>query len=352
MKFKNNKLFALLIIILSSIFTIIISETYLEYRYKDFNDYFTLDELLKISEIGIKNHHIREINKKRIQNSEIYYSHFNDGNSSGNNIGLFGDSWIDYIDLNKLVFNNIKAKIEISNYINGGTTSYAPSLIEVQFNDILEKKNMFYDLVLVYLDQTDFMDEVCDYNKRRIEDSRGKLIAVLKPTALLNDRWSQSDILARNLSESKLINLLNNFLYKYYYKKTFPDSRCLWKDINKFMVDKYINQEDFLVFEKNLLSMITTIEKNSNKVLILTHKHKMHYTSEYQNDINSVINEILYKSGYSKKVEVIDLSLDINQNNFNIDKFSEDGSHPSNNRYNEISKKISDLITTNLLDQK
>ena len=45
--------------------------------------------------------------------------------------------------------------------INSGTTSYSPSLMQIQF-DILEKDfNIKPNIIISYIDQTDIGDELC-----------------------------------------------------------------------------------------------------------------------------------------------------------------------------------------------
>ena len=43
---------------------------------------------------------------------------------------------------------------------------------------------------MTYIDQTDFMDEACDYNKFRVIDRNGELVSVRKPSGLIAERYT------------------------------------------------------------------------------------------------------------------------------------------------------------------
>ena len=41
--------------------------------------------------------------------------------------------------------------------------------MEIQLKDIVEETGYKINLLITYIDQTDFMDEVCDYSNKRID---------------------------------------------------------------------------------------------------------------------------------------------------------------------------------------
>lgn len=96
---------------------------------------------------------------------------------------------------------NLSKKIltKFDTFINGGTSSYSPSLMEVQLKDIINNLDIKTDTsddlnksitIMTYIDQTDFMDEACDYNKFRVIDRNGELVSVRKPSGLIAERYT------------------------------------------------------------------------------------------------------------------------------------------------------------------
>ena len=117
-----------------------------------------------------------------------------DGKSTGyffNNISdvksqkkilFLGDSWFDQIGLEKYKESKKSLKeFSIKNdfqIINGGVTSFSPSLMHVQYNILKKDFNIKPSILILYIDQTDIGDEYCRYRERKIYDNKKNLISI------------------------------------------------------------------------------------------------------------------------------------------------------------------------------
>tara|TARA_Y100000996_G_C22435275_1_gene607432 strand:- start:547 stop:897 length:351 start_codon:yes stop_codon:yes gene_type:complete len=111
------------------------------------------------------------------------------------------------------------------------------------------------------------------------------------------------------------------------------------------MYDKNLDDEFFKIFETNTLSLIKTLEKYSNNIIFLTHKHSKHFSGEYKNDVYNNLNQIVNNYRNTNLIEVIDLSEEIQNAHFKeIFEPNDPASHPNKNYYVEISSKISNII--------
>ena len=126
-----------------------------------------------------KIHHIRDMHAlnnlfKKDQINDLLFTKINEINEKEKIVLLQGDSWMDqiifshdknYPSLKLLQEYGLENKIE---FINGGTSSFSPSLMNLQL-DILEKDfEIFPNIVVAYIDQTDIGDENCRYKKQKI----------------------------------------------------------------------------------------------------------------------------------------------------------------------------------------
>jgi hypothetical protein len=274
----------------------------------------TSEDLIKYDSFGLRNHHIRDLIKntgeRRIPNT-YYYSTYK-LNGRGGGILIQGDSWMEMLDNHGKLENELNTWSDFSFLINGGTSSYAPSAMEVQYNDILKQTNGHIEVVVAYIDQSDFMDEVCRYNKLRVEDARGDLLAILKDSSLTGPiAYNQN----RNLnlgnieaSPSKLFAMINNALQINFFdparKNAFKNRDCTWNDIQRFMKGE-ITSEEVGIFKKNLSSLIRSYQRTGARVILITHKHRRHFEGVYIRDIFDYVEDVAKKFD---DVEVYDLT--------------------------------------------
>ena len=126
----------------------------------------------KVNHLRIEPSDIDLLDKK-----ELLFNKLN--NSISDKTILFqGDSWFQKINKFQKVKDylvNTQKNIKI---INAGTTSYSPSLMNVQFNILENDFGIKPDVVIVYVDQTDIGDEFCRYRNLRVLDETGNLIKV------------------------------------------------------------------------------------------------------------------------------------------------------------------------------
>jgi len=361
----NKGLINSLLLIVSLVFSLIILEYGLRYHYKHNRVIPSAQDFAIYDTLGIKNHHIREFTThtgKKREPDKYYYSSYK-LNGKDETLLIQGDSWMEQLD----VFNDLEPMLgqntNVSLIINGGSTSYSPSLMEVQYNDIVEETNVSFDLILAYIDQTDFMDEVCRYDKMRIEDDNGSLLLVLKDTAITGSRFansSQGTMLTLANSASYPIRLLTLFHNQIHYKilnparKSFLDnSDCSWSDdIQRFMLGDF-SAEEVEIFKTNLASLLKTYQKSNAKIILLTHRHRKHFEGIYNTDIYSIVNQV---SKNFSNVDVFDLSrLDKDLNSLrNLDQIFpsqeiDPASHPLYKYWSEeIIPNIYDIIIDNL----
>ena len=156
-----------------------------------------------------KLHHLRGHRRQKNKNNpeEYIFSIMNEFGENKNNILVQGDSWIEQLNeseesksyknfYNFVINNNL-------GLINSGTTSYSPSLMQLQFN-ILEKDfNIKPNIVIAYIDQTDIGDELCRYRHSRLYDKNNNLI---------EKNWYDND---GNLHKVDYIFHPSKIVYKY-----------------------------------------------------------------------------------------------------------------------------------------
>ena len=347
------KIINCVILLISLGITIYLIEVSLKYYYKKIDKYPNLQLLIDYSKIGVRNHHIRTIDESLLKSGQQYYSVYKNILKENSNeikkhplIIFQGDSWAEILDQKSDILKTLMLK-KTEIFINGGTSSYAPSLMEIQLRDIMNEINLKPSLIISYIDQTDFMDEVCDYAQKRIEKNE-ELIVVLKPTSLFYERYTANDVLARFTTDiPKILFFIETRLYNIMHKKMMvQNSGCTWKDIKKFL-DGDISDKDLKKFKHSLKTYLETALTYSNKVILITHKHRRHFEGVYSNDIYKVLVEAVNELNFQNKVKIIDISP---KKIANLDdvfpSYEEDpSSHPHNFYYeNYIAEKIFYLV--------
>jgi hypothetical protein len=315
----------------------------------------------------------KKVNHLRIEPSDIdsldkkeqLFNKLN--NSTSDKIILFqGDSWFQQINQFQKVkdyFANTQKNIKI---INGGTGSYSPSLMNVQFT-ILEKDfDIKPDIIVVYVDPTDIGDEFCKYRNSRVLDETGNLIKVPyedfpihKGPFNLHEILIFSEIELKNNSKIiktqkylnyKVIKSLNRIKKQYQkkIKKNYPFEKCGWRKMVNYL--KSPNQAAINHFEYVLKEYFKKLngKKYLKKIFVVTHPHKLHLTTppEYKVDVSYIVERVLLDFS---KINHINFSEIISKNpNFYKDEegWMWDKSHLKETNYFIFIKKILKIVNS------
>ena len=345
----------------------------------------------KKSEIILK--YLDQVNHVRpeyVESSELIYSVINQY-SSKENILMQGDSWFNqinfptndnaknYRDVNiiKPSRNDLKSLNFISNWakkrnigiINAGTGSYSPSLMSVQL-EILEKDfNIFPNILVSYIDQTDFGDEICRYSKNKVYEN-GKLSRVSATKGLDKSAFNYTRIM--KLSEinfnynSKFLKVLNsiNFEIVWELKKFFfinssklknifnkdEVKKCTLKQIISYL--KNPTESEINYFKISVNEYIDRIKSKTNikQIYLVTFPHldQLKYILDNNNskllNISNIIDEIVEESNSNsfKKIIHINFSNIIKENKemFNYNDYLFDKIHLKQNPHKKFISEI------------
>ena len=117
-----------------------------------------------------KVHHLRDSNRWNKKDNERLFSIVNESKNYKKILLLQGDSWIEQISENSLSESILKkfSNTKKLNTVNAGITSFAPSLMNIQYKILKEDFKIIPNILIIYVDQTDIGDEVCRYEKNKI----------------------------------------------------------------------------------------------------------------------------------------------------------------------------------------
>ncbi len=284
-----------------------------------------------------------------------------------------GDSWMEQITRTPSsieLIKDFKSQKNIT-FINAGTTSYAPSLMSLQIKILEEDFAIFPEIVIAYIDQTDFGDELCRYKKNKIYKN-GNLIAV-KPEdhTMHNSVYNYSKIYSISnihLSDnSKIVKTYQLINFKFYYlinksssniyrkyisrKKTDKEIliKCYYDQIEKYLINPKKNEINY--FEKSLDEYVNKLEKNKHieKIFLVTFPHRKHFITDkngdeiYKYNVAQAVNNILRDKKKTTHINFSEKYLD--KKNFEYSNiWSQDLIHLD-------SKNHSDLFIKNILNE-
>jgi hypothetical protein len=330
----KNYLINFSLIFISILVSLFLLEVFLRYYYDIKKQYPTNHDLMIYDRLAPSNHHIRSFDKNLLEQGRQYYSIFTQESNNlikrDNKIFIIqGDSWVEFLDKTQLS----KKMLTIYDVvINGGTTSYAPSLMEIQLNDIVSDLKVKPTTIVAYIDQTDFIDEACDYGRYRVTSDNGNLLRVNKPSGFFHERYKKSNHYETyNAVKYKTLFLIWSFLEQQFKSDIAINSPllCKWEDIVKFM-HGLESTNDHIVFRNSIVSYLNKALSLTDNVIVLTHKHRGHFEGRYKNDIYQLLQSILRDENLHRRVELIELSHDIED----IDKvFPDDEIDPASHPY-------------------
>ena len=294
-----------------------------------------------------------------------------------------GDSWMEQltspVDDNfisvKLV-QQFKSQKKVG-FINAGTGSYSPSLMNLQLDVLEEDFKIFPNIVVTYIDQTDVGDENCRYKNNKIYKNE-TLVAILPEAQLMyRDIFNYSEIyglskiyLKDNSKISKTFQLIN-FKFKYnlkkngirFYRKYISNlesdkeklKKCYGSEIQKYLIDP--NDSDIKYFEYSITEYIKKIErkKHIKKLIFVTAPHKKNFyknsdqKSYYKLNVSDVVSGIIKNK---KNITHINFSkILLNDKNFDHKNiWHVDNMHLNSNFHGKLFiKKILDELSKYLL---
>ncbi len=305
------------------------------------------EEINFIEKYSKKLHHIRHYTnsfyKKDGKLSDLLFSveqdHKKENDKNNVSFLFLGDSWfeqlISYMPSRALI-NDFFNKKNI-NYINAATSSYSPILMKLQYKILHDDFKIKPNYVVIYIDQTDFGDELCRYKKHRYYDSNTNELIGVKPDLIKIPKLIElSRISSLNtLNIVKEIKIFNFFIYlklqiikNNILKKIDKDQRaygCSPDEIFSYLTSP--SKGDLNYFNnsiKNLFSLLNS-NKNIKKIFIVTFPHRnqinkvknFNDTADYNVNISNLIDNYLEKYN-NNKFQHINFTKLINSNKIKL----------------------------------
>ena len=369
-KRKNKSVFKITSIILSTISTYILIFFYFFFTHeKEFKKNITnLENLNYYKNFSSKINHLRyedSYRTKKIGSDLIFNTLKND---SDNKIILFqGDSWFAQINHTNEIKDFLKKKLKnYSKIINGGTSSYSPSLMQVQF-DIIEKDfGIQPNVVVIYIDQTDIGDELCRYKNLLNIDAEGNLVSVsMEKFPLYNTPFNLhekiyfSELQAKNKNKIITTQLFINYKIKkslIKLKKKFQIifidesmfQKCYWETIEGYT--KYIKDDEKRYFNLLVKRFFKYLNNKHfiERIYVVTHPHKSQMNNiQKSNNVSNLVEEVVQDF---EKIEHINFSKLLKyEKQIYKEKFiwKKDNIHLNNKSYISFLKYITETISQN-----
>jgi len=352
---------------------------------KDFRYTFKSSENLNFHQkYSKKLHHIRDeialdLLFKKPKVEDLLFTTINNIEDKEVIVLFQGDSWMEQltspVDDNfisvKLV-QQFKSQKKVG-FINAGTGSYSPSLMNLQLDVLEEDFKIFPNIVITYIDQTDIGDENCRYKNNKIY--KNETLESIQPEAQLMYRsiFNYSEIyglskiyLKDNSKISKTFQLIN-FKYKYslkkngirFYRKYISNlesdkeklKKCYGSEIQKYLIDP--NDSDIKYFEDSITEYIKKIDqkKHIKKLIFVTAPHKENFDQKnrYKLNVSDLIDGIIKNK---KNITHINFSkILLNDKNFDHKNiWHVDNMHLNSNFHGKLFiKKILDELSKYLL---
>ena len=194
---------------------------------------------------------------------------------------LLGDSWMEDTHLGDAIGKELALKSGMDvEAINGGNSSYAPTIYMLKARQAYQKFGKF-DVIVVNIDTTDIGDEWVRYKIPKYRDRTGRVVAVPFSRDLNSEYLWKGKLWAED-SDLYLVRLVKfAFFYKalvpMLYKLTYcPDYSTLMRYV--FAPDartRYAEVDNY--FDDDLLEMANEISRYTNgpgSVYITHHPHK------------------------------------------------------------------------------
>ena len=323
------------IILLSSTLLVILTTTYLlTFFYFTYLRGYNEVELIKykneisfIEKYSKRLHHIRHhkedyYQKDRKPSNLLFSEEVYNKKDSKNSFLFLGDSWfeqlVSYSSSRSFIKNFFKNKK--INYTNAGISSYSPTLMSIQYKIIKNEFKIDPDYVVIYIDQTDFGDELCRYKKNKYYNTEdNELIGVSNDLIKVPKLVRLSQISSSNnikiIKDIKIFNFFVNLKYQLIKNKILSLSNkdrrfhgCSAEKILSYLISPSV--VDINYFNESIKFFLNQLESNKNvkKILLVSFPHRNHLaniknfnnTIDYKFNISNSIDDYLNKKSNHK----------------------------------------------------
>jgi hypothetical protein len=184
----------------------------------------------------------------------------------------------------------------------GGTTSYAPSVLQAQYRVLRQDFGLTPKIVVGVIDQTDIGDELCRYKDQLAKSQTGEHIVkpysgpVLVPYHL-EAYFRTIDTL--DSSESALLKLV-----RYQVAKSIPAQVGGCGHEILAPLERSLSQADRNYFVERVNQYIDEVFKpfggapSPTDLILVTHFHKKHLSKEYQTNVADLVATAVEQSKY------------------------------------------------------
>lgn len=243
---------------------------------------------------------------------------FNEISNKKNDMTVYinGDSWAEgfrIVDLTTNIFSNFSNENNV-NIILAGTTSYSFSPMLSQLRILNRDWNINPDIIVSIFDQTDIGDELCRYKDYRLITSAGDIIVKKFNRKDLHEVYNYTRFLDRHeifysndYKFIKILKLINLYIEN---RKIIPlKPKCSFDNIQKYLIEP-LSLEDRLYIENMINQYLEKVfgYNKVKKLLLVTHPHKQHFKGIYKLDLGDIVENVVIKSPYKKKITLINFT--------------------------------------------
>ena len=295
------------------------------------------DNLIFHREYSDQVHHLRDVNKWDNKNNNYLYSEIIWDEDHENTILLQGDSWIEDISNIKKSEQFVKKFGESKkfNIYNAGITSFAPSVMHVQYKILKNQFKILPQLLVIHIDQTDIGDEKCRYKHNKIYSTEGQLLKVQR------EKFTRATYDYTKIYLYSDLQLSNNFIkiikfpylkFRYFLQRNIKllqqisdkgfkqrnESKCGFYEIQKELVRYDSLAENY--FKKSLNEYLDFLSREDNieKVFVTSFPHISHLKKDYKVNVSKYIDEVLYSINNKKFVHLNMNDLDFSGKNLEL----------------------------------
>ena len=256
-------------------------------------------------------------------------------------------------------------------FINGGTGSYAPSVMNLQLDVLEEDFNVLPNIVIAYFDQSDLGDENCRYKNNKVYEN-GVLKKIQPESHLMwRDAFNYSEIYEKSRIslkyKSKILQTFHliNFKIKYgltksgirFYRKYISGSqlnkekltKCYWSETIGYLINP--NDKATEYFAEQVRAYLKNMEqkKHIEKIFFVTFPQKRNFNKTYKLDVSDVIKNVVKDKKNITHINFSEILLD--DKNFDYENvWLEDQIHLNwENHANIFIKKILEELSKYLL---
>jgi hypothetical protein len=265
-----------------------------------------------------------------------------------------GDSWAEQLMLSHQSFVALQIFSEEHDlqFIVGGTASYAPSIMAVQYRLLRNDFSIHPDIIVGILDQTDIGDELCRYPSQLSKNASGEdIVLPYNGTELvpyfLTQYFNLIDIL--DGPGSALTRLIKYRMAK--SEKMLP-SGCNQEILSP--LEGLLSEPDRRYVETRINNYIQEVFRKPNevqKLVLVTHFHKNHQTGRYKVSIAELVKKTVDASVFKDRIVQVNFEPQdyANEDESRIFKIGDPYSHLTDYMHRKVfTRKILHIVNTSL----